>query len=211
MSNLDDMNEVLKSAISKLNHRGKDTRSHRQIMKRFSDARISQPDINLQVRRASIDGNDIPPTEVPTYNLPKHIKKKIAVSRISDEDYIILQQYAKYLPRGKRELLRLDMPEMKKLLLGNILEKASLTNDSGLRNGGQVAQMVLEDDANDKIVKKLLTQQEQHKIYNGQAVQSIYNYNKGFALNNQNPNPNGFINHFKLVSKTKKRDFRNHF
>ena len=124
--NSENLNQAIKDAISRMNHRGKETRSHRDIMKRYNDARITNPDINLQVRRANIQGEKIPQEEVPIYKLPKKTRDKIALSRISDDDYIIMEQYARFQPRGRRELLRLDIPEMKKLLMGNILDHLSL-------------------------------------------------------------------------------------
>ena len=207
----EDLNESIAMEIAKLNMRGKDKRPMKHTRKRFQDARISEADINLAVRRANIQGDELPAETYPSYHLPIKTRNKIRVSRISDDDFIIMKEYAKYQPRGRRQLLRLDMPELRKLLLGNILKLDPQSNDSGLRQGGQVANLLLEDKTKAEVLHKLMTQTEQHLIYNGDAVQSGYNYNKSFALNNQNPNPTGFKNHFRLVSKTSYNDFRNHF
>jgi len=196
-----DLNEIIAHNIAKVNSRGRDNVPFRQRSIRQQDARITNDNVRLQVRRDAISGEEIPSEKVPLYKLPVKVRKALETSRISDNDYIILQEYARFLPRGKRELLRLDLPALKKILLGNVLAKDSLTNDSGLRQGGKIADMVVERKPKEEIIKTLLTQREHHTIFNGSTVVNPHNYTRGLAERNQNPNPTSFKNHFVLKSK----------
>lgn len=63
--------------------------------------------------------------------------KKLENSKISVDEFIATEQFAKYLPRGNRKL-KLNMAELR----DDLLSKRGLyqgTNTSGLRSGGLAA------------------------------------------------------------------------
>jgi len=197
------LNEIISREVAKVNSRGRDEVPFRERSRRQQNARITNDNIRLQTRRNVIQGEEIPAETLPDYNLPVKVRKALKQSRISSEDFIIMEQYAKYLPRGKRQLLRLDVPELKKVLLGNVLAKDQLNNRDGLRQGGDVANMIDLDKPKEEILRTLLTQKEQHTIFNGERVIGTHNYTRIKGLpDNGNPNPTSFVNHFKLKSKT---------
>ncbi len=197
------LNEIIRREVAKVNSRGRDEVPFRERSRRQQNARITNDNIRLQTRRNVIQGEEIPAETLPDYHLPVKIRKALKQSRISSEDFIIMEQYAKYLPRGKRQLLRLDVPELKKVLVGNVLAKDQLNNRDGLRQGGDVANMIDMDKPKEEILKTLLTQKEQHNVFNGKRVIGNHNYTRIRGLpDNGNPNPTSFINHFTLKNKS---------
>ncbi len=125
--------------------------------------------------------------------LPKAVKERLGKSVMSEEAYLSMEQYAKWVPRGKRQL-KLNMPELKELLISNDLKKTSLTKISGLNSGGKLA---FSANQGTKQVQKLLTQQEHIKsntiLNNNRVSNSFYNFKGG-----KNPNPTSFKNHIRL-------------
>ena len=66
-------------------------------------------------------------------------KKRIEASKIDQDAYLAMLEYAKYLPHGKRQL-QLDFPKLREMLVSTDLEETPLTKRSGLNSGGMVAQ-----------------------------------------------------------------------
>ena len=125
--------------------------------------------------------------------LPKAVKERLGKSVMSEEAYLSMEQYAKWLPRGKRQL-KLNMPELKELLISNDLKKTSLTKISGLNSGGKLS---FSANQGTKQVQKLLTQAEHIKsntiLNNNRVSNSFYNFKGG-----KNPNYTSFQNHIRL-------------
>ena len=88
--------------------------------------------ILLQSRKSRIDGKQT--YNPPTYKLDDAKMKKIEDSNITLDEFIVMEQFAQYLPRGKRKL-KLNMPELR----DELLSKKGLyqgTDSYGLRSGG---------------------------------------------------------------------------
>lgn len=122
--------------------------------------------------------------------LPKALKQKLGVSVMSTDAYLQMQEYAKWVPRGKRAL-KLNIPELRDLLVSNDLESAPLTKTAGLNKGGKLSYA-----DGQKKMSKLLTQQEH--------LQQITIKNENRGKNEANvgggPNPNfaSFKNRFRI-------------
>jgi hypothetical protein len=111
---------------------------------------------------------------------------------MSDDAYLSMVQYAKWLSRGKR-MLRLNMPELRDLLVSSDLKDTPLTKISGLNSGGKLA---FADNQSTKQVQKLLTQAKNIKgvtIMNKNRLKSESNFKGGF-----NPNYASFKNNVRL-------------
>jgi hypothetical protein len=105
-----------------------------------------------------------------------------------------MEEFAQYLPRGKRKL-KLNMPELRDHLLSS--DKLNpLTNTDGLRSGGN-ASMTGGEKAKPKLatneIKEMNQKQFNFSIKNKNRVKSIANLNNGF-----NPNYTSFKNNFKI-------------
>ena len=96
---------------------------------------IPSSQILLNSRKSRIDGKQ-------TYNdskfkLSDTKMKKLEDSKMSLDEFIVMEQFAKYLPRGKRKV-KLNMPELR----DDLLSKSNLnqgTDTNGLRSGGLAA------------------------------------------------------------------------
>lgn len=96
---------------------------------------IPSSQILLNSRKSRIDGKQ-------TYNdskfkLSDTKMKKLEDSKMSLDEFIVMEQFAKYLPRGKRKV-KLNMPELR----DDLLSKRNLnqgTDTNGLRSGGLAA------------------------------------------------------------------------
>jgi len=145
----------------------------------------------------SVNGHRTPQKE--TYpialdkKLPKSVKERLGKSTMDETAYLAMVEYAKWLPRGKRQL-RLNTPELKELLISNDLKKTSLTKISGLNSGGKLS---FGQNQGTKQVQKLLTQQEHIKsntiLNNNRVSNSFYNFKGG-----KNPNYTSFKNNIRL-------------
>lgn len=96
---------------------------------------IPSSQILLNSRKARIDGKQT--YNDPTYKLSDTKMKKLEDSKISLDEFIATEQFAKYLPRGNRKL-KLNMPELR----DDLLSKRGLnqgTDTNGLRSGGLAA------------------------------------------------------------------------
>jgi len=96
---------------------------------------IKSEDILLQSRKSRIDGKQ-------TYNAGKlkmndAMMKKIQDSNITLDEFIVMEEFAQYLPRGNRKL-KLNMPELRDELLSK-KGVNQVTDADGLRSGGLAA------------------------------------------------------------------------
>ena len=140
--------------------------------------------IYLQVKRESVNGfqtgqplnnyQGIPSSKTTMVNN----EQKTSMDEITQDEMIINEQYAQYLPRGKRQL-KLNIPELRTAVLANDLISAPLTKTSGRNAGGN---MSLKPD----VLPNPKTQKE--------YINTILNKNKL----SQNPNPTSFKNNYKI-------------
>ena len=72
-----------------------------------------------------------------TGKMTDKMQQKIKESTISLDEFIAMEQFAQYLPRGKRKL-KLNMPELRNELLSKSGVN-QMTDVSGLRSGGLAA------------------------------------------------------------------------
>ena len=137
--------------------------------------------ILLNQRRSEIAGKKT--YNAPTYKLTKDMEKKLEMSPLSLDSFISMEQFATFLPRGRRKL-RLNMPELRE----ELLSKRGLnqgTDVDGLRSGGKAAMT-----GNMKAPpKKAASELDQATI-----LYNIMNKNKLAT----NPNPTSFKNKFRL-------------
>lgn len=139
--------------------------------------RLTLQSINESNNRMSVMGLRNPSSE-PKVKLPNKVRQSIKDGEITEKEYLAMLTYAKYLPRGKREL-KLNYPELRDMLVGVQEREAPLTKSSGLNSGGLLSQSMP--------VKKLKAMsQAQHTI-------TIKNENRVRAMRNatkdkKNPN-----------------------
>ena len=153
--------------------------------------------IQNNIAKYSVNGKHLPKNE--TYpialdkKLPKQVRERLGKSVMSEEAYLTMTEYARWLPRGRRQM-KLNMPQLKELLVSNDLKKTSLTKMSGLNRGGKLA---FASNQGTKQVKQLLTQAEHMKgptiMNNNRVSNSFYNFKGGL-----NPNYTSFKNHIRL-------------
>lgn len=120
--------------------------------------------------------------------------KDIEDSKISLDEYIAMEQFAQFLPRGKRKL-RLNLPELRKELLSN--QKANaMTDVQGLRSGGlasKVGNNKAPANRSTKLIKELNQSDMLFTIKNKNRLKSRVNDKQSF-----NPNYTSFKNNFKI-------------
>lgn len=101
---------------------------------------ITNQNIYNSVARKSVMGYREPRKEI--YDDTKLLTKKqrtiLEGEKMSEDEYITMLEYAKYLPRGKR-MMKLNYPELRDMMVSNELMKNPLDVTSGLRKGGKVA------------------------------------------------------------------------
>lgn len=96
---------------------------------------IPSNSILLQSRKAQIDGKQ---TYKPTtFKVNDSKMKKIEDANLSLDEYIVMEEFAQYLPRGHRKL-KLNMPELRDQLLSK-KGVNQMTDTDGLRSGGFAA------------------------------------------------------------------------
>ncbi len=143
---------------------------------------LSTKQIFYNIATASVMGHKRPVDEIYHSNdLPKRAREAIRSGKITEDEYLTMLEYAKWLPHGKRQL-KLNYAELRDMLVSHDLEQAPLTKTSGLNKGGKTA---LEG-------AKALTQREH--------IATIMNQNR---INKKqwphtNPNFTSFANHIKL-------------
>jgi len=140
--------------------------------------------IYLQVKRESVNGfqtgqplNNYQGTPSSKTTMVNN-EQKTSMDEFTQDEMIINEQYAQYLPRGKRQL-KLNLPELRTAVLANDLISAPLTKTSGRNAGGN---MSLKPD----VLPNPKTQKE--------YINTILNKNKL----SQNPNPTSFKNNYKI-------------
>ena len=137
-------------------------------------SKISTQAINLNVKKNSVGGFQNP-TLGKREKLPDPEKKDKGKAEITEDEMIVLGEYAKYLPRGKRQL-KLNVKELRNTVLANDLMAVPLTKTSGLNRGGNLS-----------LVGGKPKQQKEY-------LYTIKNDNKVSG----NPNPTSFKNNFKI-------------
>lgn len=133
--------------------------------------------INESNSRMSVMGLRNPSSEQKV-KLPNKVRQSIKDGDITEKEYLAMLTYAKYLPRGKREL-KLNYPELRDMLVGVQERDAPLTKSSGLNSGGLLSR-------NMPVKKLKAMSQAQHTI-------TIKNENRVRAMRNaskdkKNPN-----------------------
>ena len=142
---------------------------------------IPSKTILLQSRKAKIDGKQ-------TYQAKKlpmsdKQKKRIEDSNISLDEFIIMEEFAQYLPRGHRKL-KLNLPELRDDLLSK-KGVNQMTDSDGLRSGGLAART-----GNLKAPPKEATKELDQKT----VIYTLKNNNKLKS----NPNYTSFKNNISL-------------
>jgi hypothetical protein len=157
---------------------------------------LTNRNIANSIARQSVGGLHQPRKEtfpeLSGKSLPKAVKGRLGKSVMSEDAYLSMVQYAKWLPRGKRQL-RLNIPKLRDLLASNDLKDNPLTKISGLNSGGKLA---FAANQSTKQVQKLLTQAGNVKgvtIMNKNRLKSESNLKSGF-----NPNYTSFKNNIRL-------------
>lgn len=99
--------------------------------------RISDKNINDNIRRQSVGGFRNPPTgkNIETIKISNAVQKRIKDSVITPEMYKEMLYFAKYQPSGRRKLNDINLSKM---VIGEDI--APLTDTQGLRKGGLVSE-----------------------------------------------------------------------
>ncbi|MFT4803258.1 MAG: hypothetical protein ACI9YE_000450 [Psychroserpens sp.] len=134
---------------------------------------ISQENIFNKVSDANYGGFMNPKLEKSLNT--KFTKFSDRKSKLTEDEYIVMKQYAQYLPHGYQRL-KLDIPELRQTLIETDLKKAPLTKTAGLNSGGNLSLL----GGRPKTQKEYLV--------------SIMNKNKLAS----NPNPTSFKNNIKF-------------
>ena len=138
-------------------------------------SKISNEKVYLNVKKNSVGGFQNPTLGKPEKLVDNDKDKEKGKSEITQDEMIVMEEYAKYLPRGKRQL-KLNVKELRNTVLANDLMAAPLTKTSGLNRGGNLS-----------LVGGKPKEQKEY-------LYTIQNKNK---LPN-NPNPTSFKNNFKI-------------
>lgn len=138
---------------------------------------ITDGAIYLQVAKKSVGGYEnpsVPPAKELNYDEEQDMPQR--KGELTEDELLIMEEYAKWLPQGKRQL-KLNVPQLRNTLLATDLIAAPLTKESGKNRGGMISLKP------DEIVP--LTQGEHISLLN-------QNRNAG------NPNYTGFRNDFMI-------------
>jgi len=95
---------------------------------------ITDEVIELKVKRESVGGFE-KGMPMDKENLQYKPTQEDDEAEISQDEMIIMEQYAKLLPRGNRKL-KLNIPELRDTIISKDLIAAPLTKTSGLNSGG---------------------------------------------------------------------------
>jgi len=154
---------------------------------------IPSANITLKTLKNDLGGyQNIKAEPQPNIKLDEKLQSKIDASPLTTDEYIVMEQFAQYLPRGKRKM-KLNLPELRTELLsyGGL---NALTDKDGLRSGGSAA-MTNNFKANPKKSTKEIKEMEQKNfnltIKNNNRVTSKANLKGG-----KNPNYTSFKNNF---------------
>ena len=100
---------------------------------------ITPKDVYFNVAKSSVQGLKEPKNEIYHSNkLPKTVQKAIQEGQITQDEYVTMLEYAKWLPSGHRRL-KLNYAELRNTLVSKDLKHAPLTKTSGLNKGGMTA------------------------------------------------------------------------
>ena len=99
--------------------------------------RIDDNQIFLSVKKKSVGGFENPKLDKPD-DLKREKGNEPKEDKISQDEMIVLEEYAKYLPSGKRQL-KLNIPELRNTVLANDLMAIGGTKTSGLNQGGNLS------------------------------------------------------------------------
>jgi len=146
--------------------------------------RLTDNQIFLKVKNESVSGfqkgqpmNNYQGVPSKATNLIDN-EQKTPSDKITQDEIIINEQYAQYLPRGKRQL-KLNVPELRNAVVANDLIAAPLTKTSGRNAGGNMS-----------LKPNVLPNPKTQKEY----INTILNKNKL----PKNPNPTSFKNNYKI-------------
>lgn len=101
-------------------------------------SKISNQNVYLNVKKNSVGGYQNPKLGKPEKLVDNKDKETTVKAEISQDEMIVMEEYAKYLPRGKRQL-KLNIKELRNTVLANDLMAAPLTKTSGLNRGGNLS------------------------------------------------------------------------
>ena len=138
-------------------------------------SKITNKDIYTQVRKDSVNGLRLGNDTAIKNPLPSKPESPKVESKFNLDEMILLENYAQYLPRGKRQL-KLNIPELRDAVLSKDLISAPLTKTSGLNRGGLLS---------------ITTKQPKTQIEYLATIQNKNNLKT-------NPNFAGFKNDFKI-------------
>jgi hypothetical protein len=97
---------------------------------------LTDKQIYLQVKRQSVGGFKLGASNIIVPEpLSRPMEMEMPKAKFSEEEMIVLENYAQYLPRGNRKL-SLNIKELTDALLSRIQIAAPLTKTSGLNSGG---------------------------------------------------------------------------
>lgn len=101
---------------------------------------LTDKQIYLQVKRESVGGFQLGASDkkITPEPLSRPMEMEMPKAKFSEEEMIVLENYAQYLPRGNRKL-RLNVKELTNTLLSRIEIAAPLTKTSGLNRGGNLS------------------------------------------------------------------------
>jgi hypothetical protein len=128
--------------------------------------------ILLQSRKSRIDGKQT--YNAPTFKLDDAKIKKIEDSNITLDEFIVMEQFAQFLPRGHRKL-KLNMPELR----DELLSKKGInqgTDSYGLRSGGLAAMTGGDKAPPEKATKELDQKTILYTIKNNNRLSTNPNY-----------------------------------
>jgi hypothetical protein len=138
---------------------------------------ISPQDIFKQVRKDAYMGYKTPKIE-KDIKLDSKLPPRQMDSTLTEDEYIILQQYSRFLPAGNRKL-KLNLPELRDTLIATDLAKAPLSKTDGLNSGGNISLL------KGKTIKSKSQAEYIYKLKNGNKLPG-------------NPNPTSFKNDIKF-------------
>ena len=140
-------------------------------------SRITNIDLFLQTAKEGYGGFQMnPPKKEEKLNYKPMDDKRALVD---EDELVIMEAYAERLPRGKRQL-KLNVPELRDMLISKVLEQSAGTKTSGINAGGKLSYKEYNDQG--KNTAKLLSMKEH--------MYTIKNKNKLST----NPNPTSFKN-----------------
>lgn len=100
--------------------------------------KLTTNEINTSIRKQSVGGLQLGQPKNSKKMQPDINKQPVLKGNISQDEFIVMEEYSRMLPRGNRKL-RLNVPLLRNTVLSNVLEAAPLTKTSGLNSGGNLS------------------------------------------------------------------------